>query len=346
MMTTTRPQAPAPPGAAAATSPALRWDIDIPLLTNVHMLRAMAGVTLGSAALVAALVSLMLAVQGDWSLIPSIAGLFVAAGLGFLLLALLVMGLVFGNRLRARFSVDDHGVGFQTRDRVARAGNRAALVMGLLLGRPGAAGSGLLAMSQEQQALGWAGSFRAEFDAAHHSIALCNRWRTLLRVYCTPDNYAAVCARIREQMARHGTAGRAMGRSPVGGYLGRTVLAVLACVPMFLLAPVYGHGLFLPLLLMCFAIATVWFVRHLAWVVLGCSATLVANLLMAGLAMRESSFSRGTHFRRYEVLSGDDWALTALAMLGLAYLAWHAVQTLRRRAVPALEGDLQDAQAP
>lgn len=324
----------------------LRWDIDIPLLTNVHMLRAMLTVTLGSAALVGALVSLMLAVQGDWSAIPPLLGLFAAAGLGFALLALLVMGLVFGNRLRARFSVDDQGVGFQTRDRVAKASNRAALVLGLVLGRPGAAGSGLLAMTQEQQTLRWTGGFRAEFDAAHHSIGLRNRWRTLLRVYCTPDNHAAVCALIREQMARHQTAERAAGRSPVGGYLGRTALAVLACVPMFLLAPVYGHGLLLPLLLMCFAIASVWFVRHLAWVVLGCGAALVVSMLMAGLALRESSFSRGTHFRRYEVLSGDDWALTALALLGLAYLAWHAVQTLRARTVPALEADLQDADGP
>ena len=345
-MTTTRPQTPPPLNAAAIPSRALHWDIDIPLLTNVYMLRAMLTVTLGSAALVAALVSLMLAVQGDGSLIPPMLGLFAAAGLGFLLLALLVMGLVFGNRLRARFSVDDQGVSFQTRDRVAKASNRAALALGLVLGRPGAAGSGLLAMTQEQQTLRWAGGFRAEFDAAHHSIALRNRWRTLLRVYCTPDNHAAVCARVREQMARHHTAERAQGRSPVAGYVVRTALAVLACVPMFLLAPVFDYGLLLPLLLMCFAIATIWFVRHLAWVVLGCSATLAVSMLMAGMVVRESAFSRGTHFRRYEVLSGDDWALSVLALLGLAYLAWHAVQTLRKRSVPALEADLQDAEGP
>ncbi len=53
-----------------------------------------------------ALVVLLLAVvfgsQGDWDEIAPIAGVFALVGVGLYVLFLLVMGLVFGNRLRTR----------------------------------------------------------------------------------------------------------------------------------------------------------------------------------------------------------------------------------------------------
>jgi hypothetical protein len=299
-------------------------------------------VSLGSAAVVAVLVSLMLAVQGAWDAIPPVLALFAAGGLGFFVLSLLIMLLVFGNRFKARFVVDALGVRCETRDRVARAGNRAALAAGLLLGRPGAAGSGMLAVAQENQALRWGGAFRADVDEVHRTIALRNGWRTLMMVYGTPDNFDAVRARVAECMAAQHTAERAAARSPVGRYLRRTALVVLACMPWLLLARVYGFGLFLPLLLLCFAVSMVWFVRPLAWVVLAVSTLLAADVLLAALALRESSVFRGMHYRRYEVLSGDDLALTALAAAGLAYLCWQAVLTLKARVLPVLEADERD----
>jgi hypothetical protein len=328
--------------AAPAASPTLAWEIDIPLVTNAYMVRTMLRVSLGSAAVVAALVSMMLAVQGAWDVIPPLLALFAAAGLGFFVLSLLIMLLVFGNRFKARFVVDAQGVRYETLDRVARAGNRAALAAGLLLGRPGAAGSGLLAMTQEDQALRWAGAFHAEVDAARRTITLRNGWRTLMMVYCTPDNFEAVRARVSERMAAQHTAERASARSPLGRYLRRTALVVLASLPCLLLAPVYGLGLLLPLLLLCFAVAMVWFVRPLAWVVLALAALLAAQVLLAALVTRESSVSRGSHYLRYEVLSGDDLALTALAAAGLAYLCWQAALTLKARVLPVLEADERD----
>jgi hypothetical protein len=325
---------------------ALQWDIDIPLATNPVMWGGLVKAVLGAAVGVAALVGLLLAVQGDWPLVLPVAGLLLACGAGLLLLAGLVMVLVFGNRLGARFVVDAKGVRYAQRDRRAHATNRAALVLGLLLGRPAAAGSGLLATLDEQQTLRWQGAFRAVAHPARHTIALRNRWRTLLWVYCTPDNFEAVQALLERHMALNGTAARAAGPSPLRGHLARTALVVLACLPLFLLAPVYGHGLLLPLLLMCFALATVWLLRPLAWVVLVAAAMLLVRMLMGAVEPRPSSFRAGITDWRFERLSGDDWALTALAALGLVYLVWLAVQTLRARTLPALEGDLLDGNGP
>jgi hypothetical protein len=320
----------------------ITWDTDIPLVTNGYMLRTMLKVTLGSGVLVGALVSLMLGVQGDWSLIPSILAMFFAAGMGFFAISVLIMWLVFGNHFRVRFTVGATGVRYESLDRASKVGNRAALVVGLLAGRPGAAGSGLLAMTQENQALAWSGAFRAEFDPGAHRIAFCNRWRTLMMMYCTAENYEQVRSIVTSQMATHSTAERAAGKSPLGSYLLHTTLAVLACLPLYALGDVYDYGLFLPLLLMCFAIATVWFVRHLAWVVLIAVALIVVAMLENAMSMRVSSFSLGYSYRRFEVLSGDHWALTVLAIVGMSYLLWLAISTLRAGRQPALESDLAD----
>ena len=325
-----------------SSNEALQWDIDIPLATNPVMWGGLVKATLGAAVGVAALVGLLLAVQGDWPLVLPMAGLLLACGAGLLLLAGLVMVLVFGNRLGARFVVDAEGVRYAQRDRRAHATNRAALVLGLLLGRPAAAGCGLLATLDEQQTLRWQGAFRAVSHPARHTIALRNRWRTLLWVYCTPDNFEAVQALVERHMTLNGTAVRAAGPSPLRGHLARTVAVVLACLPLFLLAPVYGHGLLLPMLVMGFALATAWLLRPLAWVVLCGVVLLAGRMLMGAFEPRASQFRAGVTYWRHELLSGDDWALTAPAALGLVYLVWLAVQTLRARTLPALEGDWRD----
>lgn len=326
--------------------PPLTWDVDIPLLTNGYMLTSLLKVTVGAGLVAGALVSLLLAVQGNARLAAQMLAVFVAAGFGFFGVSVLVMGLLFGNRLGARFTVSASGIDFESRDRLGRAAGRGALMLGLLLGRPAAAGSGLLAMTQETRSLAWSGAFRVEADRRHHRLAFKNRWRILLMVYGTPGNYPALCDLVAHHMRLNGTAERCTGKSPLGPYLWRTLAAVLACLPVLLLADVFGYGLLLPLLLLCFAIASVWFVRHLAWVVLFTLPAVVAAMLADGLSLRESSFAKGQVFRRYEVLSGDHWALTALAGVGAAYLLWLAIQTLRARIHPALEADLADAGEP
>jgi len=45
---------------------------------------------------------------------------------------------------------------------------------------------------------------------------------------------------------------------------------------------------------------------------------------------------------RYQMLSGDSWALTALAAAGAATLVWLSVATLRGHIQPALAQDLMD----
>lgn len=335
------PSAP-PQEAGFQPEPPLHWEIAIPLATNPVMLRAMAVATGGAGLVVGLLVGLLLAVQGEWALAGKMLGLLVLGGAGFFLVALGIMAVIFGNRLRMRFTVSNDGVRCEVVDRTARLGNRAAMWAGWLLGRPAAAGSGLLAMAQEDQTLRWRGAFTARVHPGRRTITLRNRWRALLTVYCDAENFSPVCERVQRSMAAHGTAARSLGPSGLPGYLRDTALVVLASLPALVAGRVYGYGLLLPFVMMCFAVASVWFVRHLAWVTLLCATAVAGAIGVSAVEPRALLTSPGSRLR-YEMLTGDQWALTLLCAAGLVALAWHASRLLRRRVLPALEADSNDS---
>lgn len=320
----------------------LEWEIDVPLLTNRHMVSALAKVMLGTAAIVAALVGLLLGIQGDWQLIPHVAGLLFLLGCALFATGLLVMAFPFRNRLATRFTLDADSVRMQVIDRTAQAGSRLGFWAGLALGSAATAGSSMLAATQQEQTLHWNGAFRVAFGPASRSIAFRNGWRTLMRVYCLPDNYDAAVELVSRQMAQHGTASRVSARSPIGAYLSRTLLILLASLPLFAISDIYGFSLLPPFLLLCFGVAMVWFVRQLAWGVLGLMV-IISALVLSGAYAERTSYIGHAAYLRYETLSGDDWALTVLAIAGAAVIVWLAIATLREKIKPALTQDMIDA---
>ncbi len=321
---------------------ALEWEVGVPILTNRHLLSALLKAIVGGALGCTLLVSFPMAIKGEWDAVLPLLGMFTLVCTAILALALLVSALVFRNRMQTRFRIDEHGVEITLVDQTARRGSRAAMIAGLVLGSPRTAASGMLAISQEQQRLDWTGAFAARFEPQTRSIAFRGGWRTLMRVYCLPENYAAAAAKVEAAMAKGGAAGRVPARSPLGRYLARTLLVIVCSVPLFLLAEEFDLSGFAPFLMLCFALAAVWLVRPLALVVLGTLAWTALELAAALLEQRESMFG-GTPYQRYEVVSGDDWALLALSAAGAGALAWLAVQTWRGRIMPALTQDWEDA---
>ena len=187
----------------------------------------------------------------------------------------------------------------------------------------------------------WSGSFRTIPEPATRSIAFCNGWRTLLRVYCLPDNFSLAVDLVNREMAAHGTASRVAKRSPVVSYVARTLLVTVTCLPILAIAEIYSFSLLPPFVLLCFGVAMVWFVRPLAWVVLG-MVGVIALLVVSGALEERTGYFNHAHYLRYQMLSGDSWALTALAAAGAATLVWLSVATLRGHIQPALAQDLMD----
>jgi hypothetical protein len=319
----------------------LDWLIGIPLLTR-PMIGMLAGIMAGAAAMGTLLVGLLLGVQGDWDAIPPIAMMFGAVAFGLFLLSLAIMALFFRGRMQTRFVVDKEGIRLFTVDRRARAAARGAILLGATSGNSAAAGSGLLAAAQESQTLRWSGNFHAVIDRAAHRILLRNGWRTLMRVYCRPEDFEAAVALVDWYMTFHGTATRGSRHRPIRSYVVRSVLASIAALPVIMASEPYGFTLLPPFLTFCFSLATIWLVPSMAWFALAGMLWVVGLALAGALAQHVSYFGSGT-FRRYALFDGDDWALTALAAAGLAYLAWIAVATLRGRLVPVLQADLRDS---
>ncbi len=320
----------------------IEWEFDVPLLTNRYFLGGFAKAMIGSGVLVVALVTLGLGVQGEWRAVLPLAGMLLAISGALFLLGLLLMAFPFRNRTRTRFTVDGEGARLEVVDRVARATSRGAILLGVVLGSGSTAGSGLLAATQEHQGLRWSGAFRAIPEPATRTIAFRNGWRTLLRVYCTPAGYDETVAAVRAHMSVHGSAERAARSSPLGAYLLRTAVVVIAMLPVFAARDTFGYGLLAPWILLCFALSIVWLVRPLAWVVL-LGEVVILGMAVAGAGESRRSSISGETYRRWEVLSGDGWALGALMLAGLAVVGWLAVGVLRGSVQPALQADDDDA---
>ncbi|MBK8066553.1 MAG: hypothetical protein IPK27_02650 [Rhodanobacteraceae bacterium] len=315
----------------------------MPLLGDPLITGGLLRVFLLASVICAAMMSLIFAVQGEYDAIGPIWLAFLSVGAGLAVLAVLVMLLVFGNRMHCRFSVDGDGIEFATIDRRARAGNRLLLALGLLRGSAQATGAGLIATTQEQRSLRWRGAFRAEYRPQRHQVILCNRWRRLLVVYATPENYAAVAQRIADEIQRHGTAGRLPLRSPLPRYLGWSALLVLACVPLFAAVDAFDLSLLLPLLQLCFGLATIWLIGLFGWVLIGVDLMIVGALLLGAFSVRESWIHRGETYAAWTVYGGDDWSMLAVLVLALAALAWIGWRGARGKLPALLVADFGDS---
>lgn len=189
--------------AGAGAPEAIEWELGLPLLTNRFILYDFGKVFAWTALIMIVLLGGILAATGDLSLeqmgmmaAATALGIFVVA-----LLAIFVMAVFFGNRYRMGFRLDGQGVGYQSLSRRGKWANRAAVVAGALSGRPGVAGAGLVAASQEEMELEWSEIRAVNDHEAERVLSLRNTWRVVLRLHCKPENYEAVRAYVAARVA-------------------------------------------------------------------------------------------------------------------------------------------------
>jgi len=327
---------------ARARDEAITWEIGIPLVTNPRLVRTMAVVAALSALIPVLLMTVIFGSQGDWEAVLMVARIFAVVGVGLFIAMLLVMALVFRNRIQTRFSVTRRGIAQETVDRVATGASRLAVLAGALGRSPGTAGAGLLAMSRESEALEWDGAFRLSADPRRRMLSFRNAWRPLMDVYCTADNYDAVEELVRRYMAENETALRVAKRSPLPSYLLHSALILVASFPIFAAYEEHGLDVLVPIIAVAFAFATLWLVPLFGYVVLLANAWIALSLAVALLGERTSMFATRETYRVYEVLSGADWAALALALLGLGYLTWLSIRALRGQLMSLLIRDAAD----
>ena len=299
----------------------LIWETDLPLFSPL-MLKQWTGAMLATALLMVLILGTIFAAQREWDALQSMAGMVAAITFGLWLLGLAIMAALFRGRFRVRYTLSDQGLRCDTLDQVAIKANRLAIVVGVLARKPGLAGAGLIGRSRESEAVRWGGAFTAVPQPRRHLIALRNRWRNIMLVQCTRENYETVLARLEQAMRQHKTASRVEKASPLPFYLRHSVLILLASVPLFMLAEEYHLHLLAPMLVLCFALATLWLINLFGYVVYAGLLYLVAGTLWDLVALRQSMLFPEVSYRGFEVVGGDEGGILFLSLLGAGYLIW------------------------
>jgi hypothetical protein len=313
----------------------LTWEADVRLMTHPLMLINFVKLFALTGAIMAALMSFILAVTGQAGTILPMLGL-IGLCLGIVMALFVFVSLaIFRNRMHLCFCIDGKSAQAAVGDKRADVGNRLAMAAGALAGKPGVTGAGLIGLSSGDQKIVWSAVEKVRYHPACRAIALCNGWRTMVTLFCTAGNYADVAAAVAAALAARPP--RVRSKSPLPKFLLRTVLVVLAATPLFLL-PDLDEGAILPaLLVLAFALTEVWLIPLAAWAVFAGLAWLAVLEAAAMTEVRQSMF--GETYSGYEVLSGDETALLVLAGAGAGALVWLSVGYLRGRIESALLGD-------
>jgi hypothetical protein len=179
--------------ATAAGSPEfLSWDRKIPLITNPWLILQCIAIPLGIAIVFGTLFSL---ITESWEML--VLFLVLGGGLaGLMLIILLVLQIVTGGGLLTTFFISDEGVAYRagsvtrTIDRVAGGGSA---VLGSLSGT----GTGMLAISQEENMLSWQDVRYISLYPGVRSLVLRSKYLiSPVVLYCTEENWSRVLSMV------------------------------------------------------------------------------------------------------------------------------------------------------
>jgi len=181
----------------------LRWRVEVALLTNRFVMR---DVLLGCAATVL-ISSLLLGGIFAWSggLSAAKPALYLAGIFGafMLLVSLLTLGVIFGNRWPLEFTIDPDGVVMNNVSEKAHAIHRFSWMLAIVTGRPLMAGPGLIAQSREVVAIPWDEVRRVKRHPTLGVIAIKGGFLDNVRLYCTSANYGEVAQRVEAAVKLH-----------------------------------------------------------------------------------------------------------------------------------------------
>jgi hypothetical protein len=308
----------------------ISWEVDVPVATDPHVVGGLLEAVGGACLLMTIIISIITMTQAYARLedILNVLKTFGAITGGLLALSWLITLVFFGNKYHARFTVTKKGVSFESVEKRAKGAARLALLMGIFSGRPGVAGSGLLAMSQESMNVTWKGVFKAIFNEKRRTIVLRNAWRKILVIYCREENYSQVADFVKTQM---GSRKPYTGKSPLPSVILYSMLVVVACVPLFQLSQwPFEIDSFLPILILSFSLATILFVPLFGYVVIGAVALQAAIILVGPVSQYR------------HLLDTNDWISLLLAFLGMTCLVWISIQSMRWKIRSLLMADAED----
>jgi hypothetical protein len=321
---------------------ALEWRTDVSLLGQPTMIANFFKVIVIAAGVMSALFAFLALIQGTpGEIVPLLRLTAVCVGVVAAIM-LLVMIVFFRNRMGMAFRVDADAARSAVIDRRAKAAGKTALVVGALSGKPQLLGAGLIASTSSSQSLAWSAVRKASYSPRWRTIKLANSWRTAMILFCDASNYDEV-ARFVENAVR--ASPHRIRPNPLPGLLLRSALTVVASAPLFGLPYPITVDMLAPLLVLAFALMSVWFLPIFGWAVFGGLAWVAVEAAAAGFSTYVSDLT-GETLPRFELMGDGDWEITGVALLGAAYLIGQSVALLKGKWASALAGDMDESGAP
>lgn len=178
---------------------AMTWSADLPLLTSSIVVKQLLFVLIASCLFVLVFMLIVDAFSGDLTFERFfnylLYTLIILCILTFL--AVFVMLIFYGNRYEYQFTLDETGVTAETKGGTRK---KNAILNFLLLfsGKPGPAGSGLIAASRQKEKIAWKKVDSIQTDEKKLEVILRRRGRAIMLIRCTPENYSEVIRRANE----------------------------------------------------------------------------------------------------------------------------------------------------
>lgn len=320
----------------------MTWDVKIPLITNPMIMLDTVKVFGIAFLIIALLFFIIFGMQGEMETLLPMLGMFAIIFGGLMILSMLIMVIVFGNKFHCRFTISPEGILFENVDKRSKFLNRAAIGTGFLAGSASTMGAGLTAQASEAIGIEWQNIARADFNPKRRTISIANTWRKVMIVYCSSDNWQEVSSTVKEYLenTRRPEAQSAKRRSPLPKLFLLTIAVIIATLPLFGMPYPFEIDLFVPIFLLCFAAASIWLIRFLSVAtLLGCGYV-IYHIFSIGLTRHEWVISSGLTNTQFEMLDQGEWIGIIITFICIGFLITLSFLQLLGKVRPALEGDL------
>jgi len=320
----------------------LKWEINIPLLNNKILMRQVFLIFLITYIIISILMSIIFITQGDFKSVQTILFIFLLVCLGLYILTILIMFIVFGNRMNLRFTLNDKGVLYEMIDKRGKKLTNLSIFMGLLSKKPTTTGTGLIAKSMEEVFIDYRNVTKIEPRDNEKVILLKNEWRTLMAIYCNDENYDEVKEYINNRFEeRRKDSKEERTKNPLPKYILLSLLTIIMSIPIFLLPYPFEIGSFVPILILFFTLASIWLTRLLFFVTIGASIYVIIFVIAKLFEKTESIIFNRTYFW-YELISSEDIFSLILLLISLAYFIGISIYSLKGKLPSMLERDISD----
>jgi hypothetical protein len=179
------------------SSQAVKWTINMPLLTNYYMLRDTVIFFVAVSVFFFVLVMGMAILTGNTDGMDTYLLLWAVCSGALLVLMLIAILAVFRNSTDFTYDVTDKGI-MMSVGKKERKISRLAILAGLLTGNIQALGAGLLSASREDYFLDWADVRRVSVHRGPKMLVLKAGLIPGNRIFCTAENFPTVEKAFRE----------------------------------------------------------------------------------------------------------------------------------------------------